>query len=155
MGATYNDAQKRASVKYLAEKTDSIQIRVPKGKKDKYKLFAASRGRSLNSLICMLIEEEMRKGIEERKIITEYKFTKAELDITVIIREYPTYNDVSCKILYHDKRRRTSHDEIPEEILNKKDIFNNDHSIKKDDIEKMALDKIADINMSVSYSLNQ
>lgn len=155
MAKTAYERNKNAIKKYLTDKTDSIQIRVPKGKKDEYKAFATSRGRSLNSLICMLIEEEMRKCIEERKIITEYKFTKAELDITVIIREYPTYNDVSCKILYHDKRRRTSHDEIPEEILNEKEIFNNDRSLKKDDIEKMALDKIADINMSVSYSLNQ
>lgn len=60
MGATYNEAQKRASVKYLAEKTDSIQIRVPKGKKDEYKAFAAERGTSLNALICELLDREMR-----------------------------------------------------------------------------------------------
>ena len=59
MGATYNEAQKRASVKYLAEKTDNIQIRVPKGKKDEYKAFAAKCGISLTGLICELLERAM------------------------------------------------------------------------------------------------
>lgn len=59
MGAIYNDAQRRASVKYLAEKTDNIQIRVPKGKKDEYKAFAAKHGISLTGLICELIEQAM------------------------------------------------------------------------------------------------
>lgn len=59
MGAIYNDAQRRASVKYLAEKTDNIQIRVPKGKKDEYKAFAAKFGISLTGLICELLERAM------------------------------------------------------------------------------------------------
>jgi len=59
MGATYNDAQKKASMKYLAEKTESIQIRVPKGKKDEYKAFAEKKGVSLNALICQLLEQAM------------------------------------------------------------------------------------------------
>ena len=59
MGAIYNDAQRRASVKYLAEKTDNIQIRVPKGKKDEYKAFAAKHGISLTGLICELLERAM------------------------------------------------------------------------------------------------
>lgn len=59
MGATYNDAQKRACVKYLAEKTDNIQIRVPKGKKEEYKAFAAKHGISLTGLICELLERAM------------------------------------------------------------------------------------------------
>ena len=31
MGDKYTDAQKKATMKYLKEKTDSIQIRTPKG----------------------------------------------------------------------------------------------------------------------------
>lgn len=58
MGATYNDAQKKASIKYLADKTDSVQIRVPKGKKEEYKALAASKGLSLNAYIIKLIEQD-------------------------------------------------------------------------------------------------
>lgn len=58
MGATYNDAQKKASIKYLADKTDSIQIRVPKGKKEEYKALAAAKGLSLNAYIIKLIEQD-------------------------------------------------------------------------------------------------
>ena len=34
MGDKYTEAQKKASIKYLKEKTDSIQIRVTKGTKE-------------------------------------------------------------------------------------------------------------------------
>ena len=37
----YTEAQKKASIKYMAEKTDDIRLRVPKGLKDKYKTVAA------------------------------------------------------------------------------------------------------------------
>lgn len=59
MGAEYSEAQKKASIKYLAEKTESIQIRVPKGKKGEYKAFAEKQGRSLNGLICELLDKAM------------------------------------------------------------------------------------------------
>ncbi|MBE7004190.1 MAG: hypothetical protein E7425_07895 [Ruminococcaceae bacterium] len=59
MGDKYTDAQKKASIKYLAEKTDSIQIRVPKGQKDVWKHAAAARGLSLNQLIIQLMEREI------------------------------------------------------------------------------------------------
>lgn len=59
MGAEYNEAQKKASIKYLSEKTESIQIRVPKGKKSEYKDFAESQGTSLNKLICSLLDMAM------------------------------------------------------------------------------------------------
>ena len=59
MGGKYNDAQKRASEKYLSEKTETIQFRVPKGKKEEYKAFAAKLGISLTGLICELIERAM------------------------------------------------------------------------------------------------
>jgi predicted DNA binding CopG/RHH family protein len=58
MGSNYNEAQKKASIKYLAEKTDSIQIRVPKGKKDEYKAQAQEHGLSLNAYIVKLLEQD-------------------------------------------------------------------------------------------------
>ena len=57
MGSKYTDAQKRASVKYLAEKTESIQLRVPKGTKDIWKEKADRSGLSLNRLVMMLMDE--------------------------------------------------------------------------------------------------
>lgn len=61
MGAKYTDAQKKAAEKYIAEKTDKIGIRVPKGTKDKYKEFASSKGKSLNALIVEMLEDAMKK----------------------------------------------------------------------------------------------
>lgn len=60
MAKTAYERNKNAIKKYLAEKTDDIRIRVPKGKKDEYKAFAAERGTSLNALICELLDREMR-----------------------------------------------------------------------------------------------
>ena len=51
MGDKYTDAQKKASIKYLKEKTDSIQIRVPKGTKHRRRVAATERGKSLNQFI--------------------------------------------------------------------------------------------------------
>ena len=53
-----SDAQKKATNKYL-EKFEDIKIRVPKGSRDKYKEYAASKGMSLNNLIIALIEQDM------------------------------------------------------------------------------------------------
>lgn len=63
MGATYNEAQKKASMKYLADKTESIQIRVPKGKKEEYKAQAAENGLSLNAYIVQLLEADKRQDL--------------------------------------------------------------------------------------------
>lgn len=59
MGGTYTSAQKKASVKYLAEKTDSIQIRTPKGTKERWKDAATNRGKSLNKFIIDTVEAEI------------------------------------------------------------------------------------------------
>lgn len=45
--------------RYNAKTYDQIAIRVPKGKRDTYKAFAESRGKSLAGLITELIEKEM------------------------------------------------------------------------------------------------
>lgn len=56
----YTEAQKRANIKYLKEKTDDIRIRVPKGKKDEYKQQAERKGESLNAYIIRLIEQDIQ-----------------------------------------------------------------------------------------------
>lgn len=58
MGSMYTNAQKKASIKYLSEKTESIQIRVPKGKKAVYKAQAEAHGISLNAYIIKLLEDD-------------------------------------------------------------------------------------------------
>lgn len=59
MGNEYTPAQKAASIKYLKEKTDSIQIRVHKGTKDIWKAEAAKRDKSLNQFIIDSVEKEI------------------------------------------------------------------------------------------------
>ena len=61
MAKTAYERNKNAIKKYLAEKTDDIRVRVPKGKKDEYKLHAQSKGMSLNAYIISLIEADIKK----------------------------------------------------------------------------------------------
>ena len=63
MSEKYTDAQKRATLKYLKNKTDSIQIRVKKGVKEQWKEAAAVRGKSLNQLIVDSVETEIQKPV--------------------------------------------------------------------------------------------
>lgn len=62
MGAKYTDAQKRAATKYLSEKTDLIQLRVPRGEKERYKAYAEQQGKSLTALVVELLEKEIEKS---------------------------------------------------------------------------------------------
>ena len=59
MGDKYTEAQKKASIKYLKDKTDSIQIRTPKGTKDRWRGAATERGKSLNQFIIDTMECEI------------------------------------------------------------------------------------------------
>ena len=59
MGAKYTEAQKAASQKYLGEKTDSIQIRTPKGTKERWREAAPAAGTSLNRYIMDAVEEKI------------------------------------------------------------------------------------------------
>ena len=56
MGSKYTEAQKKASIKYLQEKTDDIRIRVPKGTKERWKAKADAAGKSLQRLIIDAVE---------------------------------------------------------------------------------------------------
>ncbi len=67
MGAKYTDAQKRAATKYLAEKTDLIQLRVPRGEKERYKAHADRRGKSLTGLIVDLLERDIQSADNENR----------------------------------------------------------------------------------------
>lgn len=56
MGEKYTDAQKKATYKYL-ESMDRIDLKLPKGSKDKIKQHAASTGESVNAFIGRAIDE--------------------------------------------------------------------------------------------------
>ena len=58
----YNEASKKAAMKYMAEKREDLKLNLPKGKKDEYKAHAASKGVSLTKLIVNLIEQDMNRG---------------------------------------------------------------------------------------------
>lgn len=58
MGGKYTEAQKRASAKYQAEKTDDIRVRVPKGTKDRWRAKAEAQGKSLQRFIIDAVEKE-------------------------------------------------------------------------------------------------
>lgn len=53
----YNEAQKKATAKYMKEHLDDIKIRVPKGERDRYKAAAADLGLSVNQLFVNAVEE--------------------------------------------------------------------------------------------------
>ena len=52
MGEKYTDAQRRATLKYLSEKTDDVRVRVPKGTKEYWKSAADAEGKSLLNISC-------------------------------------------------------------------------------------------------------
>lgn len=58
----YNESQKKATTKYNAKAYDDIKIRAPKGKRDIYKAFAESKGKSLNAWAISLMEKDMEQG---------------------------------------------------------------------------------------------
>lgn len=59
---SYTEAQKKASIKYMTEKTDDIRLRVPKGLKEKYKEEAEKRGKSMTQFIIDCVEKDIKKG---------------------------------------------------------------------------------------------
>lgn len=63
-GQYYTEAQKKASIKYMAEKTDDIRLRVPKGTKERYKKAAEARGMSMTQFILAAVEKEIGSGQE-------------------------------------------------------------------------------------------
>lgn len=54
----YSDSQNKATQRYIKANYDDIKIRVPKGKRDIYKSYAESLGKSLNQLVVELLEKD-------------------------------------------------------------------------------------------------
>lgn len=61
---TATKAQQRAVNKYMKENYDEIKVRTDKGKKEKIKVHAESRGESVNAFINRAIDEQMRRDKE-------------------------------------------------------------------------------------------
>ena len=70
----YDEVAKKASMKYMKEKRENLNLNFPKGKKAIFKAYAHFRGMSLTELITQLIEDDMEKHhfiLEEKKEDTE------------------------------------------------------------------------------------
>lgn len=61
-----SESQKRASQKYITEKTDEVKVRVPKGQKQKYAEKAKQNGESLNAIINRLLEKWYQMEREDK-----------------------------------------------------------------------------------------
>ena len=59
--ARYSEAQKRANIKYLAEKTDDIRVHAPKGTRDRWRTEAEKHGLSLQRYIIETVEERIAR----------------------------------------------------------------------------------------------
>lgn len=61
---TYNgntDAHRRGNAKYLSETVEDIKIRVPKGRKEYYKLCADHADMSLNAFAIKAMDEKIER----------------------------------------------------------------------------------------------
>ena len=54
-------AQRRATDKYIKDKTDELKIRIPKGRKAEYQTHAESRGESLNGFVNRAIDNQVKQ----------------------------------------------------------------------------------------------
>lgn len=59
----YDEKSKERTMKYLKEKRDKLTLNLPQGAKDKYKLHAESKGKSLTALIIELLEKDIKEGV--------------------------------------------------------------------------------------------
>ena len=63
MGSKYTEAQKKAAIKYLDEKTDDVRLRLPKGTKERWKAAADAAGMSMTQYV----KEAVEAAIEAAK----------------------------------------------------------------------------------------
>ena len=61
MGEKYTEAQKKASIKYMQEKTDDIRLRLPKGTKARWKKAADNAGASMTKYVLDAVEATIDK----------------------------------------------------------------------------------------------
>ena len=67
MGNKYTDAQKKATLKYIANNLDEIKVRVPKGEKETIKAHAEEYDNgSVNGFIQRAIAETMERDKAKR-----------------------------------------------------------------------------------------
>lgn len=66
MGEKYTDAQKRAAMKYMQEKTDDIRLRLPKGTKDRWKVAAEAAGVSMTKFVQDAVEAAVDAQSDKR-----------------------------------------------------------------------------------------
>ena len=60
-------AQQKAVAKYVREKYDLYQVKMPKGRKEEIKAHAESRGQRVNGFIITAIDEKMERDREGGK----------------------------------------------------------------------------------------
>lgn len=58
----YSDAQNKAVQRYISKTYDQVSLRIPKGQREKIQRHAEQQGKSLNSYIVDLIQEDMEKA---------------------------------------------------------------------------------------------
>jgi hypothetical protein len=56
----YTEAHKKATIKYLKEKTDDIRLRCKKGTKERYREEAQKRDMSMTQFIVECVEKELK-----------------------------------------------------------------------------------------------
>lgn len=62
---TVSKAQMRATAKYEKSNYDKILLRLTKGEKDKYQMYAKSKDESLNGFIVRAMKEAMQRDEQE------------------------------------------------------------------------------------------
>ena len=55
----YNEKAKERTMRYLKEKRDKLTLNLPSGDKERYKVHAEKRNKSLTSLIVDLLEQDI------------------------------------------------------------------------------------------------
>lgn len=61
----YNEAQKKATAKYMKANLEDIKIRVKKGERDRYKRLAEKLGVSVNQLFLQAVEEFIAEHVAD------------------------------------------------------------------------------------------
>lgn len=58
----YNESAKKATMKYMKDKRENLNINLPLGAKERYKAHAERRGKSLTGLIVELLEQDIQNA---------------------------------------------------------------------------------------------
>ena len=66
MGSEYTEAQKQATLKYMREKTDNIQLRLPKGTRDRWRAAAEAADVSMTKFVQDAVEAAIEAQSKEK-----------------------------------------------------------------------------------------